>query len=114
MEEDHGHPDREDELRANAVQGVLDDAERRRPDQSAHGHQHDHLRYPQERREELRDQSSAQYESEVEEDVFYFQDFLLSGVGRNGDTPRYSSLAERSSCMILAEGYWHGDDHLSQ
>jgi hypothetical protein len=54
VKEDHGHPDREDELGTHAVQGVLGDAEHRGPDQGSHGHQHDHLRYPHKRRDELR------------------------------------------------------------
>ena len=48
VEEDDRDADREDQLRAEAAQRVLDDAERGRPDQRPDRHQHDHLRHAQE------------------------------------------------------------------
>jgi hypothetical protein len=64
VKEDHGHPHREDELGAYPLQRVGDDAEHRGADESPHCHEHDHLGYPQERRDELREKTSAEYEAE--------------------------------------------------
>jgi hypothetical protein len=44
-------------------------AEHRRPDKGARRDQHYHLGEPYDRRYELRDQPSTQYEAEVAEDV---------------------------------------------
>jgi hypothetical protein len=77
VKEDHGHPDREDELGTHAVQGVLDDAEHRGADQSSHGHQHDHLRNSQKRRDELREQTGAEYETKIPKDVLDFHALAL-------------------------------------
>jgi hypothetical protein len=38
----------------------------------------------------------------------------LSGAGRNGDARGYGSLAERGASIILAEGYWLGDEYIPE
>ncbi len=95
MEEDHGNPDREDELGAHAVQGVIDDAEHRGADQSPDGHEHDHLGNSQKRRDQLRDQTGAENEAEIPEDVRGFHSLPLL------PDDIHESLRERTPTQVL-------------
>jgi hypothetical protein len=65
VEQDHGDPYREDELRGHPVQRVLDYTEHRWTYERSGGNEQDHLGYPQECRYELRDQTGPQYEAKV-------------------------------------------------
>ncbi len=72
VKEDHGHPEREDELGSHPVEWVGGDSQHRGAYERASCHEHYHLGYPQERRDELREQTGAEYDAEVEENVSYF------------------------------------------
>jgi hypothetical protein len=54
------------------IQGVLDDPEHGRPDQSPRRDEHDHLGNLYERRYELGEESGSEYEAEIPEDELYF------------------------------------------
>jgi hypothetical protein len=80
-------------LCAHPVERIGDEPEHRRPDKGARRDQHYHLGDPYDRRYELRDQPSTQYEAEVAEDVLY----LLHPLADQG----YQLLRQRPPTQVL-------------
>ncbi len=65
MEQAHGHPDVEEELRAHPVQGVLDQPEHGGADEGAGCQQHDHVRDARDGSHNLSEQAGPEDEVEV-------------------------------------------------
>jgi hypothetical protein len=72
VEQYEGHPDIEEKLGPDTVEGIGDYPEHRRPDQGPRRDEHDHLGNLYERRYELGDEPGSEYEAEISEDVLYF------------------------------------------
>jgi hypothetical protein len=69
VEQDQGDSEVEEQLGAHPVERVRDQAQHGRANNGSHGDEHDHLRYPQKRRDELRDETAAQYDAEAKENL---------------------------------------------
>jgi hypothetical protein len=92
VKQDEGHPDVEEELGPNPVEGIGDDPEHRRPDQGSRRDEHHHLGNLYERRYELGDEPGPEYEAEVAKDKLYFHPLPDQG---------YELFRQRSPAQVL-------------